>query len=90
MDLGEFAETLKAGNLRASLEALRDRLALAMEEASSGVQPQIAAQLRGVLKDLDALPDGKKVTTADDLRNRREARRSQAAAVALASGDGHK
>jgi len=82
-----LAEVVKTGTYREQLEALRDKLAADMDGVDSKVVAQVASQLRAVLKDIAALPDSKKVTAADDLRNRREARRAQAQALALASGD---
>lgn len=71
-----LSDTLKAGDLRASLEALRDELAARMEEADAMVVPQFAARIQAVLKDLAALPAVEK-TEVDDLVERRKARRAE-------------
>lgn len=88
--MAEFADVISEGDRRRSLEALRDKLARAMDEASSGVVPQVAAQLRATLKEIAELPDGKKVTTADELRDRRKARLAAANPPAPAVGEGRK
>jgi hypothetical protein len=70
-----FAETLKAGDHRASLEALRDELAAGMEEADPNVKPQYAARIQAVLSELAALPRAEG-SDVDDLVERRKARRT--------------
>jgi hypothetical protein len=79
-------ETLRTGSYRTQLEALRDELVLALEGSPAGAKAQTAAQLRAVLKDLDAMPDLKKTTVADDLAARRKSRRAETAAAASATG----
>ena len=70
-----FADTLKAGNHRKSLEALRDALAEGMAAADPNVIPQYAARLQAVLAEIAALPSTEK-SEVDDLVERRKARRS--------------
>jgi hypothetical protein len=72
-----LAETLKAGDHRASLEALRDELAEKMERADANVVPQFAARLQAVLTELAGLP-AKERTEVDELVERRKARRAAA------------
>jgi hypothetical protein len=80
-----FKDRVRVGR-REALEALRDELAAKFEEASTGVSAQIASQLRQVLKDLAELPDGKRVTKADELAARRRARISSADASERSAG----
>jgi hypothetical protein len=71
----EFLETLKSGDHRASLEALRNKLAEAMELADPNVVPQYAARIQAVLAELASLPSVER-TDVDDLVERRKARRA--------------
>ena len=73
--MADFAEILKAGDHRASLEALRDELAVGMTEADPNVKPQYAARLQAVLTELAAMPPVEK-SDVDDLVERRKARRA--------------
>jgi hypothetical protein len=70
-----FTETLKAGDHRASLEALRDALAQGMAKADANVMPQYAARIQAVLAELAALPAQER-TEVDELVERRKARRA--------------
>jgi hypothetical protein len=70
-----FAETLKSGDHRASLEALRDELAAGMELADPNVKPQYAARIQAVLSELAAMPPVER-SEVDDLVERRKARRA--------------
>jgi hypothetical protein len=72
-----FTETLRSGDHRASLEALRDLLAEQMGMADPNVVPQYAARLQAVLAELAALPALER-TEVDDLVDRRKARRAAA------------
>jgi len=72
-----FTETLRSGDHRASLEALRDLLAEQMGMADPNVVPQYAARLQAVLAELAALPTLER-TEVDDLVERRKARRAEA------------
>jgi hypothetical protein len=73
--MASFLETLKSGDHRASLEALRDQLAEGMALADPNVIPQFAARLQAVLAELAALPTSEK-SDVDDLVERRKARRA--------------
>jgi hypothetical protein len=83
-----LSETVRAGDRRASLEAIRDSLAVAMDNAEPNVIAQIAARLQAVIREIGELPDGKKVSKADELAARRKARRAAAADRASAAGEG--
>ena len=73
------------GDRRATLEACRDVLAAALDEASPQIAPQIVGQLRAVLAELDTLT-APPVSVSDELRSRRAARRAAAAVESPASG----
>ena len=75
--MATFAEIVKAGDHRASLEALRDELAESMGKADPNVKPQYAARIQAVLSELAALPSAEK-SDVDDLVERRKARRAEA------------
>lgn len=86
----------KAGpDQRAMLEALRDDLAKAFDNAPDTVKPQIAAQLRATLADLRAMPGPpvelpKGVVSVEDAKQRRAARQSAAEAPPVAKAGGRK
>lgn len=69
------SEAAKSGDVRATYEAMRDKLATDLDGADPAIAAQISGQLRQVLKDLQAMPSAKGVPKRDDLRKRREARR---------------
>jgi hypothetical protein len=73
--MSDFAQTIKAGDYRTQLEALRDRLAEKMEDADPNVVPQYAARLQAVLEKLADLPAPER-TDVDELVERRKARRA--------------
>lgn len=77
---GSFGDAIRNGDLRAQLVALRDHLADALEACHTmrDVGP-IAAQLRQVLIDLDAMPVGSEVSVVDEIAAARAARLAQAA-----------
>jgi uncharacterized protein (DUF2267 family) len=80
------ADVAKLGDQRATLEAMRDALATAMDEAPDTVKAQVASQLRQVLADLRALPQAPAVqpagvVTIADAKQRRAARQSAATAA---------
>jgi len=62
-----LAEIAKAGDRRATLEAMRDQLARQMAEADTNVVAQIAARLQAILNDIAAIPDESERSIADDL-----------------------
>ena len=69
------------GNTRATLEAMRDELAEAMDAADVAVKAQISGQLLKVIDALEALP-AEKGSIVDDLANRRADRVAKARASA--------
>jgi hypothetical protein len=75
--MSAFAQKVKSGDLRTSLEAMRDKLADDMEKADFNVVAQIAARLQAVLTQLDNLPSAER-SDADELSERRKARGSAA------------
>lgn len=87
---GSLPEVVAEGDRRASLEAIRDRLAAELDtdghkrscECECGVTAtdgrviaMVAGRLVDVIRELDALPNGREVSTVDDLAARRAARR---------------
>lgn len=65
-------------NRRATLIAMRDKLARDMDEAPPAVVAQIAGRLAAVLEEIDGLPDAQKVSPLDELNRRRQGRISKA------------
>ncbi len=63
---------------RATLIAMRDKLAADMDEAPPAVVAQIAGRLAAVLEEIDGLPDAQKVSPLDELNRRRQDRISRA------------
>lgn len=83
-----LAMVVAAGGLRASLEALRDRLADDLDSASDPQDvARLAKGLRETLHELDRLPQSAAVSASDDLARRRADRRSAPQGVAPAVGD---
>lgn len=89
-----LAETVKGGDLRASLEAIRDHLATELETGASckkcgGVLSSptapLAKQLAEVVRQIDRLPT-KEASAVDDLAAKRAARRKTRAPVASPDG----
>jgi hypothetical protein len=74
-----LVESIKNGDQRASLEAIRDKLALELATSESRDSAVIAKELRATITALEALPGGKEVSTLDDLAARRTRRRTDAA-----------
>lgn len=65
----------------AGLEATRDKLAAAMDEAPSTILPQIAGQLRATLAEIAELaPPEQKGDAVDEIAKRRTDRRASPAA----------
>lgn len=76
------------GDTRKTLEALRDKLAGQLDACEPAVAAQISGQLRQVLKDLQALPAPKGGSTRENAKQKRQARRSTAAATQPAPAKG--
>lgn len=66
----------KSGDRRKALEALRDELARALEDADVAVKAQLAGQLRATLKDLDELPSVSVDSPLEKARKKRADRRA--------------
>jgi len=63
---------------RTRLEALRDRLEIAMDDAGPQMLPQIAGQYRATLADLDEIDSqSPQAGMQDDLKAQRDARRER-------------
>ena len=71
-------EVVAAGDRRASLEALRDRLATLLETTERD-HAAIARQLTIVLREIDELPNPAEESKVDDIQARRLARLAKAA-----------
>lgn len=71
-----MSDPLKGDDHRAALTALRDILADAIRSADPNVVPQVAARLQAVLAEIAALPQPAPKSVADELREKRERRRS--------------
>ena len=71
-----IAATAKTGNRRATLEAMRDKLARDMDEAPANVVAQIAGRLSAVLEEIDSLVNPKARSTLDELEAKRASRLS--------------
>lgn len=69
-----LSDTVAAGDHRASLEALRDHLASALEMADVDKKAPLAKQLADVLRDLSTMPAAKGRSSLDDLAARRRDR----------------
>lgn len=77
MSLVGVAQT---GDKRATLETLRDLLATAIDDCDSLRDlAALALRLTDVLNEIDKLPNSKDVTAADEIANRRNARRRASA-----------
>jgi hypothetical protein len=85
-----LVDVVAEGDRRASLEAVRDRLAAAMGQAEPNVIAQIAGRLQAVMREIADLPVAEKVSKADELAARRKARRAAAARGTSAAGKGNK
>lgn len=75
------------GDRRATLEAMRQSLAAAMDDCETNVIAQIAGRLSAVMLELENLPVKEK-STSDDLAARRASRRAKAAVAAPAKRRG--
>lgn len=94
-----LSETIAEGDLRASLEAIRDHLAHELEQGAdckkcggvlSSPTPALAKQLTAVIAQLDQLPT-KEASDVDDLaaaRRKRRANASQSPATGGQRGTG--
>ena len=84
-------EVVAGGDHRASLEALRDTLAVALTGAESANVASLAKQLQAVLRELAELPPPVTETNpVDDLNAKRAARRAAASSGGPPGGGGVK
>lgn len=75
----QIRATIKRGNRRESLTALRDRLAEEIDGATSSRDVAVLAkQLTDVIRELDSLPAAEEASIFDDLAARRAGRRNAA------------
>jgi uncharacterized protein (DUF2267 family) len=75
----KLAAVAVEGDRRATLEALRDRLAADIDIAPATVTAQLAGKLQDILRELDELPVGAEVSEVDQITARYQARRAAAA-----------
>jgi hypothetical protein len=73
-DVGKIAEAASTGSRRTTLEAMREKLAVDMDEAPPAVVAQIAGRLSAVLAEIESLPEEGEVSKFDEIANRRTAR----------------
>lgn len=64
------------GTRHAALEEIRDRLATELDDASGRDVASIARELRLTLAEIDSLPSKREESPVDDLKTRREQRRT--------------
>lgn len=84
--MSSLVEKAAEGDRRATLEALRDRLAGQIDSTDSGRDvAALGRLLADVLSQLDAIPDAAEVSRADEIAARRAARRAGAAGKARAA-----
>jgi plasmid stabilization system protein ParE len=79
--VGKLSDVAAAGNHRALLEELRNRLAAGIEEADPNVVPQYAGQLRAViatLVEMDKVGPKEASDGTDEIAARRARRRAEA------------
>lgn len=69
-----IATAAATGDRRRTLEAMRAKLAVDMDAAPPAVVAQIAGRLSAVMVELEELGKGKKVSTLDELDQRRQDR----------------
>ncbi len=79
--VSELAGIAKSGDRLATLEALRDRLAAEIDECQHRHDlASLALRLTDVLQQIDSMPQTQKVSRADEIAERRAARRGAGAA----------
>jgi hypothetical protein len=76
--MGDLVNAAKAGDVRKTLLALRDRLAEEIEGAGARDLAPLSRQLTAVLAEIDALPNTEKSSAADEIAQRRADRRKAA------------
>ncbi len=73
-----IADVASTGDRRKTLEAMRDKLARDMDDAPPAVVAQIAGRLSAVMVELDELGNPEKVSTLDELADKRKSRLTEA------------
>lgn len=76
--MATISDAATSDDRRATLIAMRDKLARDMDEAQPAVVAQIAGRLSAILEEIDGLPDAGKVSPLDELNRRRQDRVSKA------------
>jgi len=75
--MSDLVTAAESGDVRATLVALRNRLAREIEASESGRDiAALSNKLTDVLDRLEALPGGEESTAADEIAKRREQRRN--------------
>jgi len=72
--MASIADAAVSGDRRKTLEAMRDKLAVDMDDAPAAVVAQIAGRLSAVLVELEELGAAKEVSSLDELDQRRSDR----------------
>lgn len=78
--MGEIAAAADTDDRRATLVAMRNKLAVDMDEAPPAVVAQIAGRLAAILEEIDGLATPGKVSALDELDQRRQDRIATAGA----------
>lgn len=78
---GLIQDAAASGDRRATLEAMRDKLAADMDAAPAAVVAQIAGRLSALLAEIAELPDSMNRSALDELEARRKERLSGAASA---------
>lgn len=71
-------DALRGDDRRASLVALRDRLAEDVEAVDERYRAPLYKQLADVLRELDSIPSAERKSVPDDLKQQRAKRRAAA------------
>ncbi|WP_433382777.1 hypothetical protein [Streptosporangium sp. CA-115845] len=74
MAIRRVSTVVAEGDRRASLKAIRDKLARELHGASGRDAAVIAKELRATISELDGLPGGEEVNPIDDLAAQRARR----------------
>ncbi len=70
------ADAARSGDRLAALQMLRDRLAVEVDSCDSVRElPALVLRLTDVLAQIDSMPTSRQVSTADEIAQRRAARR---------------
>lgn len=72
--MNDLPQIVRKGELRQSLEAIRDLLALRLVDADTKESASVAKQLVAVLAELDRLPNERRESSSGELAREYEAR----------------